>query len=131
MTRFTPIGSDLAATVTLPSLPVVASQVDAQAAEIIKPAASAAASHDDARDSAANSHQSAESLRAVAAQIEKYLQSHGRSLEFSVDEDSGKLVVSVRDKHTGELIRQIPNEETLRLARSLGAQPNALIDLEV
>jgi len=38
--------------------------------------------------------------------------------------------VSVRNPQTGELIRQIPSEETLRLAAMLGAASNTLIDVE-
>ena len=33
-----------------------------------------------------------------------------------VDDASGRMVCSVRDAETGDLIRQIPNEEVLRLA---------------
>ena len=70
-----------------------------------------------------------DSLKAVAAQIESYLKSVGRTLDFTVDEQTGHPVITVRDS-SGEVVRQIPNEEALRLARSLGgATPNALIDL--
>jgi flagellar protein FlaG len=70
-----------------------------------------------------------QALAAVAKQIESYLRSVGRSLEFQVDETTGETIVTVRDAESGEVIRQIPGEETLRLARSLGNQPNALVDL--
>jgi flagellar protein FlaG len=66
---------------------------------------------------------------AIAAQIESYLRSTGRSLQFSTDSSSGRTVISVRDATTGELIRQIPSEEALRLAQALGSQPNSLIDI--
>jgi uncharacterized FlaG/YvyC family protein len=39
------------------------------------------------------------------------------------------MVVSVRDAATGDIIRQIPSEEALRLAQALGNQPNALLDV--
>ena len=39
-----------------------------------------------------------------------------RELEFHVDGASGRMVCTVRDSQTGDLIRQIPNEEVLRLA---------------
>lgn len=41
------------------------------------------------------------------------------SLLFSVDDDTGKTVVRVADAQTGEIIRQIPSEEMLEIARSL------------
>ena len=52
----------------------------------------------------------------VAQQLESFLKRVSRSLEFRVDDASGRMVCSVRDAQTGDLIRQIPNEEVLRLA---------------
>jgi len=39
-----------------------------------------------------------------------------RSLNFSVDNSSDQVVVRVVDTNTDEVIRQIPNEESIRLA---------------
>jgi flagellar protein FlaG len=55
-------------------------------------------------------------IEAVARQLETFLKNVSRSLEFHVDEASGRMVCSVRDAETGDLIRQIPNEEVLRMA---------------
>jgi len=41
------------------------------------------------------------------------------SLHFSVDDDTGKTVVKVIDIGTKELIRQIPSEEMLAIAKAL------------
>ncbi len=70
-------------------------------------------------------------MRAVAKQIESYLKANGRELQFSVDEQTGRTVVTVRDPSTGEVIRQIPDAEALRIAQALGQQPNALIDISI
>lgn len=70
-----------------------------------------------------------ETVAAVAAQLESYLRSVGRELQFSVDSASGETVVRVRDPSTGDVIRQIPSEEALRLAQSLGSQSNSLVDV--
>jgi len=72
-----------------------------------------------------------DAMKAAAAQIEAYLKSSGRELEFRVNEDTGRTVITVRDSATGEVIRQIPNDEALRLARSLGNQSNALVDISI
>ena len=40
-------------------------------------------------------------------------------LKFSIDEDTNKTIVRVTDASTGELIRQLPSEEALAIARSL------------
>ncbi len=74
------------------------------------------------------SNGTAEAMKVAAQQIESYLRSIGRALEFSIDDTTGRTVVTVRDSATGETIRQIPSEEALRLARALGNQSNALID---
>jgi flagellar protein FlaG len=58
----------------------------------------------------------ADTIEAVARQLETFLKRVNRSLEFHVDDVSGRMVCSVRDAETGDLIRQIPNEEVLRLA---------------
>lgn len=55
-------------------------------------------------------------IEAVARQLESFLKRVSRELEFHVDASSGRVVCSVRDSQTGDLIRQIPNEEVLRLA---------------
>ena len=70
-------------------------------------------------------------VRAAAAQIDAYLRSNGRSLEFRVDQESHRVVVSVRDAVSGEVIRQIPDEEVLRTARALSeslAQSSVVLD---
>ena len=72
-----------------------------------------------------------DALKAAAQQIEMYLKSVGRELRFSVDDVTGDTVVTVRDSVSGDVIRQIPNEEALRLAQSLGKQPNALVDISI
>lgn len=68
----------------------------------------------------------ARDLEAATAQIEQFVRSSGRNLQFRVDDDSGRVVVSVRDSDTGELIRQIPSEAALRIAKSLESGQTAL-----
>jgi flagellar protein FlaG len=42
-----------------------------------------------------------------------------RDLEFSVDEASGRTVITVKDSKTDEVIRQIPSEQLLKIAARL------------
>jgi len=51
--------------------------------------------------------------------VSGYVQNIVRKLSFSIDEDSGRTVVSVIDEVTGEVIRQIPTEDMLKIARNL------------
>lgn len=41
----------------------------------------------------------------------------GTQLKFRVESDIGRVVVQVLDINSGEVVRQIPREEALRLAR--------------
>jgi flagellar protein FlaG len=60
-----------------------------------------------------------EKLKVAVQQIEKFVQSVRRNLEFSIDETSGQVVVKVIASESGEVVRQIPSEEALKLASSL------------
>jgi flagellar protein FlaG len=60
-----------------------------------------------------------ERVNSAVEAIEKFLGATRRDLEFSTDEESGKIVVKVIASETSELIRQIPSEEALRIAHSL------------
>lgn len=58
----------------------------------------------------------------AVARLNEYVQSSERKLNFQVDEDAGLTVVRVYDKQSDDLIRQIPNEEALSLARKLNQE---------
>ena len=65
-------------------------------------------------------------VRAAAEDIQKFFHSVKRNLEFSIDEGSGKVIVKVIASDSGEVIRQIPNAEILKLADSL-SDANSLL----
>jgi flagellar protein FlaG len=71
----------------------------------------------------------AEAAQVVAERIRQYLRESGRELDFRIDADTNRTVVTVRDQTTGEVIRQIPSEEILRIARSLPSPIERLVDL--
>jgi flagellar protein FlaG len=58
-------------------------------------------------------------VETAVTEINQYVQSVHRDLQFFIDEDSGVTVVRVRDKETGDLIRQIPEDIFLNLAQKL------------
>ena len=66
--------------------------------------------------------QSAQSVSQATRDIADYMQSVSRSLQITVDDDLGIAVIHVRDAQTDELIRQIPPEEALALARFISEQ---------
>lgn len=56
--------------------------------------------------------------RAVAI-LNEYSRSTQRDLQFSIDSELDRTVVQVIDSSTHEVVRQIPNEVALNLARNL------------
>ena len=52
-------------------------------------------------------------------EINSFFQMTQRSLAFNLDEDSGQMVMQIRDAETHDLIRQIPGEDVLKLAQRL------------
>jgi uncharacterized FlaG/YvyC family protein len=63
--------------------------------------------------------QSREGIDQLGALLQDYLQTQGTRIAFRVDSDSGQLVTEVRDSTTGELLRQIPPEETMSAAAAV------------
>ena len=63
-----------------------------------------------------------------AQQIQSFVQSMGRNLNFSVDSTTGYHIVRVTNPDTGEIIRQLPSEELLRIAQSFAQINSALVN---
>lgn len=64
----------------------------------------------------------------VVEDVQQYLQQHNIRLSFKVDDKTGDLVVRVLDKETGEVIRQIPPEEMLKLREKLEELTGVLLN---
>ena len=60
-----------------------------------------------------------QALELATQRIREYLKSSTATLEFSIDQHSGRPLLRVIDLETGQLIRQIPSEEVLAIARAL------------
>ena len=64
----------------------------------------------------------------AAQQIQSFVQSMGRNLNFSIDSTTGYHIVRVTNPETGETIRQLPSEELLRIAQSFEQLNAALVN---
>ena len=60
-----------------------------------------------------------EQLVGAVSQMQDFAQMLNRELQFDVDENLGRTVVRVLDKESGDLIRQIPSDEILALAKQM------------
>jgi flagellar protein FlaG len=66
-------------------------------------------------------------LQAAVSALNDYVQNVQRTLSFSIEQNTGITVVKVFDTETEELIRQIPLEETIKLAESIEANSGSLL----
>lgn len=58
-------------------------------------------------------------VEAAAKSVRDFVQPINSNLEFSVNDDTGQLVVKIIDRTTKEVIRQMPSEEMLAIAKTL------------
>jgi flagellar protein FlaG len=68
-------------------------------------------------------------VREAVSKLNDHVQNLRRTLSFSIEESTGRTVIKVYDAETEELIRQIPPEETIRLAEVIEDQ-NASLFIE-
>ena len=61
-------------------------------------------------------------------QINRVVREAGQSIEFSVDDDSGRTVVKVVDTETNKVLRQLPSEATMAIAKGLDSVKGLLIN---
>jgi len=64
----------------------------------------------------------------AAEQIQTFVKEMGRNLDFSVDKTTGYNVVRVVNPETNEVIRQLPSEELLKIAKSMESWNNVLVN---
>ncbi|PKG81118.1 flagellar biosynthesis protein FlaG [Colwellia sp. 75C3] len=70
-------------------------------------------------------------LEKVAQQLQDFVGDLNRNIEFSVDEDSGRDVIKVTDRDTGDLLKQYPSEEVLTLVSKLSDMVGGFVDAKV
>ena len=54
-----------------------------------------------------------------------------RKVDYHIEQDSNELVIKIRDKETGEIIKQIPEEEFLRLTNRISDFNKSILDQTV
>lgn len=67
-------------------------------------------------------------LEKAVTDIREFVQAAQRSLDFSIDDSTHRVVVKVINTDNGEVIRQIPSETALKLAQSLSSASHVLFD---
>ena len=78
-----------------------------------------------ASEAIANSHKEIEQ---ALAELKRLADNSGRSLGFSKDQAVSGPVITVTDKETGQVVRQIPNEVVVRVAHNIEKMKGLLFD---
>jgi flagellar protein FlaG len=55
-------------------------------------------------------------IEETVSDLNKFVQSIQRGIQFSVHEETGRSIITVTDRETGEEIRKFPSEEALAIA---------------
>ena len=61
-------------------------------------------------------------------EIRRHIEPVAQNLLFTIDKDTGKTIVRLIDSSTKEVLRQIPSEELIAIARALGKGQSGLIE---
>jgi len=67
-------------------------------------------------------------VKQAVSRLNNYVQSLRRDLQFRVDEATDRVVVTVINSESGEVIRQIPSEEVMAVAHSLEQAQGLLVN---
>ena len=71
-------------------------------------------------------------LKDAVAKLNDFVGSSKQSnLSFSIDKDTKEMVVTVRDVHTQEVIRQMPTEEALAVAKQIESMLGLILNLSL
>ncbi len=79
----------------------------------------------------ADRKQHLQELTSAVEEMNRQAQNMRRSLQFSIERDLNLTVVKVVNPHTEEVIRQIPSEEFIAIARAFEESRSHLFDAEV
>ena len=118
--NISPIGS----TMTMPSTPSPVATDTASARQEARPVM---APQSPVQERPAASTTGEKPLKEAVEKVQEYIQPFNSNLEFSINKDTERLVVKVVDQSTKEVIRQIPSEEMLAIAKALDSLKGLLV----
>ena len=67
-------------------------------------------------------------VKAAIELINKKMQTSGQALNFAYDEVADHTIITVKNRHTGEVVRQLPSEVAVRIAHNIEAFKGFLLD---
>ena len=72
-----------------------------------------------------------EKMEQTASRLNEIAQTIKRDLRFSVDDNSGDVVIKVVDRETDEVIRQIPEEHVLAIRENIESLKGILFSAKI
>lgn len=66
-----------------------------------------------------SSEEMRENLKEAVKRLNEMMREGNRDLNFSMDETTDRVVITVKNANTGEVVRQIPDATLLRMAHNL------------
>ena len=93
--------------------------------QIVESAKSSALPEERAQSS---SNESGTKLADLVLQVQKTLSDVGPNIQLSIDKETEQVLVRVVDSESGDLIRQIPPEEQVKLQKFLREQSGMLVE---
>lgn len=106
---------------------VAAPRADAEAKPTIDVKIAADAAATTTQPKAADAKPSIESLKQAIESINQSFRNSNRSLEFRLDQETKKTVITVKDRDSGEVLRQYPPEDVLAISRYIGSVQRGLL----
>lgn len=72
-----------------------------------------------ATDAMGQMEPSTEAVKAAVNEMNEFVKPAVASIQFSLDENSGRTIVKMVDTDTNKVIRQFPSEEALAISKAL------------
>ena len=79
------------------------------------------------REAPADAKPAPERERSALAEINESLRMSSIGVQFEFDKEADTMIVKVVDAESGDLIRQMPSEEVVRISRALGKLQGLLV----
>ena len=76
----------------------------------------------------ASAEQSRQALRAALEDLNQQMSQSEMGIHFSMDERSGRSIITVENAATGKVIRQIPDPAALKVAHNIDQLKGVLLD---
>jgi len=113
-----------------PRASVTAQAVDVQKQKMDSASTANQAVADDKPIQAAEKQEtvSRDSLEGAVKTMSDFAKGQNRDLQFSIDDSTGRTLVKVVDSETDKVIRQIPSEEALALAKRMEDNLGGIIE---